>query len=499
MKGQFVKDLEHMYLVFDTEELREEEYSMQMALRGRLPSLLPLSISHTDGKAVLRADVTGCTAAAARFQTVQLKGNDIRKILMTIHDTVRRLPGYLLDPGDLCLEPEYIFLGPDSDEILLCYIPHLSEEDPDTIRILAEYFLKKLDHSDRTAADLAYGLFDQVAAEHYIMADVLQKLLGNAGITEQKMTADTASHPAPDLTAERVRDPYLKGNMPAGDNRAMPSNNIRVLPPPPGRSGVYSGGSGKVQNRHGVSPAGNRKKQAGGHTRKSTYRRHRETRTGTYRDERKAAAWRFLPAVIIVSAATAAAALFRMDLTQIGGMGFLCAALIWLTYSTLEKRKTEIHNVWVDEDDPGDDAFYQSLLKQVYAEDALNSQYSDRGKAAPYAAAFQTGMQQTEKNDSACRPCLVSLQPDRCPDILLTAPHLILGKSREKADVILPDDAVSRIHARIERRVDGYYINDLYSTNGTFLDNRRLESGKAEALKEGSILKMGSLQFQIQL
>ena len=112
MERRLVKDLDRMYLVFDTEDIDENEYLLQMALHGNLPSLLPLSISTIDGKTVLRADVTGCTDIAARYRTVQLTGSDIRKILTTINDVIQKLPGFLLDPNDLCLEPEYIFLGP---------------------------------------------------------------------------------------------------------------------------------------------------------------------------------------------------------------------------------------------------------------------------------------------------------------------------------------------------------------------------------------------------
>ena len=93
-------------------------------------------------------------------------------------------------------------------------------------------------------------------------------------------------------------------------------------------------------------------------------------------------------------------------------------------------------------------------------------------------------------------PCMVSLQPQLCPDIMLSSSHILLGKSRRKADVILPDDTVSRVHARIEHRTDGFYVSDLYSTNGTLLNDKRLESGCAVLLKDGDVLRMGELQFR---
>ena len=89
-----------------------------------------------------------------------------------------------------------------------------------------------------------------------------------------------------------------------------------------------------------------------------------------------------------------------------------------------------------------------------------------------------------------------SLKKDCCPDITLDREYLILGKSRSQADVVLPGDTVSRKHARIERRMDGYYVTDLFSTNGTFLDGHRLESGQAAALKNGARLTIASLPYR---
>ena len=498
MERRLVKDLDRMYLVFDTEDIDENEYLLQMALHGNLPSLLPLSISTTDGKTMLRADVTGCTDIAARYRTVQLTGSDIRKILTTINDVIQKLPGFLLDPNDLCLEPEYIFLGPGADEILLTYIPHLSESAPDTLRTLSEFFLKKLDHSDRIAADLAYGLYDRVQAENYTAGEVLAGLLQSAG------------------------EPLRMDGQTQEDGNCIVSgqSDIRDMrrPQPPG-CGVRSPGPGVKPSGPGVKPPDSirtvktkppsRRKNITRKTGKNRSRRKQGCRPGQKSVLKKA-----LPVIVILSAAAALIFLFRMDLTQIGGMGFLSAALIWLTYSTLGKRRSEIHNVWADEDDPGDDAFYQSLLKQVYAEDAgraesgegsvqqrMNLQQEGYSQPGRYPLKERTIQPEEQKPARISRtgPCMVSLQPQLCPDIMLSSSHILLGKSRRKADVILPDDTVSRVHARIEHRTDGFYVSDLYSTNGTLLNDKRLESGCAVLQKDGDVLRLGELQFRFRI
>ena len=53
--------------------------------------------------------------------------------------------------------------------------------------------------------------------------------------------------------------------------------------------------------------------------------------------------------------------------------------------------------------------------------------------------------------------------------------HLRIGRSTD-CQLILDDDYVSTRHARIYRTAQGYLVEDLGSTNGTYLNNERLSS-----------------------
>src|SRR5262245_52718408 len=51
--------------------------------------------------------------------------------------------------------------------------------------------------------------------------------------------------------------------------------------------------------------------------------------------------------------------------------------------------------------------------------------------------------------------------------------RLIIGRAPD-CDIHLPHPSVSRYHARIERRPDGLYLNDLSSVNGVWLSGQRI-------------------------
>jgi hypothetical protein len=66
-----------------------------------------------------------------------------------------------------------------------------------------------------------------------------------------------------------------------------------------------------------------------------------------------------------------------------------------------------------------------------------------------------------------------------------------IGRSPE-CDVFLDDVTVSRKHAVLVQRDDAYYIEDQGSLNGTFLNRRRIESGK---LENGDELQIGKYKL----
>ncbi|MGD2077124.1 MAG: FHA domain-containing protein [Chloroflexota bacterium] len=67
---------------------------------------------------------------------------------------------------------------------------------------------------------------------------------------------------------------------------------------------------------------------------------------------------------------------------------------------------------------------------------------------------------------------------------------LTLGRD-PLSDIILDDAEVSRHHARLVLQAGGYAIQDMGSTNGTFVDGKRL-AGEPMALNPGQVIMLGS-------
>lgn len=72
----------------------------------------------------------------------------------------------------------------------------------------------------------------------------------------------------------------------------------------------------------------------------------------------------------------------------------------------------------------------------------------------------------------------------------------LLGRQIE-ADVPLEDAKASRTHAIIESQTGGYFLSDLGSTNGTFLNSRPVHT--AVRLSLGDEIRIGSTVFKVEL
>ncbi|MEP7121744.1 MAG: GGDEF domain-containing protein [Byssovorax sp.] len=79
--------------------------------------------------------------------------------------------------------------------------------------------------------------------------------------------------------------------------------------------------------------------------------------------------------------------------------------------------------------------------------------------------------------------------------IALDRSPLRIGRSADN-DVVLAWDSASRHHAHVERREEGYFLVDLGSTNGTWLNDVQL-TRKETALKDGDRITIGQTIFKL--
>ena len=74
-----------------------------------------------------------------------------------------------------------------------------------------------------------------------------------------------------------------------------------------------------------------------------------------------------------------------------------------------------------------------------------------------------------------------------------------IGKANRGVDYsVSGNGAISRQHAIITKKDDGYYIKDNKSTNHTYVNDRELADGEEVLLTNNSVISLGNEEFMFK-
>ncbi|CAL0323009.1 unnamed protein product [Lupinus luteus] len=79
----------------------------------------------------------------------------------------------------------------------------------------------------------------------------------------------------------------------------------------------------------------------------------------------------------------------------------------------------------------------------------------------------------------------------------IASSDVTVGRVPEKADLVIPVATVSGVHARIQKKQESLLVTDLDSTNGTFVDDKRLRPGVVATVSSGSLITFGDTHLAI--
>lgn len=91
---------------------------------------------------------------------------------------------------------------------------------------------------------------------------------------------------------------------------------------------------------------------------------------------------------------------------------------------------------------------------------------------------------------------LETIPKGRGVDIGISEDFMILGKMKGTADACIDYPTVSRVHAQIRRKNNRYYLTDLNSTNGTFLNGVKLKAKEEREIFNGDQIYFADVGYR---
>ena len=198
----------------------------------------------------------------------------------------------------------------------------------------------------------------------------------------------------------------------------------------------------------------------------------REKGRKTKRVQKEQTEWKkkteFILFFVVIGLTGLAAKLEFLTITQAGGIAFLIvsgmAYGISLEKKHMHKKRkegTESHIPW---------EMPQVIEKKEIAREEEPTNYPEEENQVGATTVLREGEKEYEPHMT-----LISMNTRERNSIVLLNDSYVIGKLKAKADIYISDEAISRIHAKIQKVGDEYYLCDMNSTNGTFLNGRRLE------------------------
>ena len=169
--------------------------------------------------------------------------------------------------------------------------------------------------------------------------------------------------------------------------------------------------------------------------------------------------------------------------TAIFGIVWLSALIVLAIMTAREK----------DERDESDVAMREYKMHE--RENAVGS-LAETDERTDCDATYLPALQQTEKKKEGMK--LVPLSNGALEAFRIPADIESLTIGRDKtSDYRVTTTQISRVHARLFNRPDGLYIEDANSTNGTFINTKRIPPMNQQKLEKGDVVGLANEEFFI--
>lgn len=144
-----------------------------------------------------------------------------------------------------------------------------------------------------------------------------------------------------------------------------------------------------------------------------------------------------------------------------------------------------LKNKYIDEKQLEEDRTSSVYIKERQKSNAEGS--LEKGKIAIH-----------EGSDVVTTVILKSMKLKEPREIALTRFPCVVGKSKRKSDFCINNPAISRTHMRVTECVSGYFIEDLDSTNGTFVNGVRLRPHELKLINIGDQIRLANMDFIVE-
>lgn len=420
-----------------------QSYQKTIFLENSIPGLIPCKVQRLNGEEHFSYDITGCQSLENLFMKEKLSHKDLEKLLENWLRVCDALDEYLLDMDYLLLASSYIYRNMQTGDYQFIWFPFQISREKYGFELLAEYLLPKIDHSDKKAVSLGYGIYKEATEDNIYPRTVKKLLYDSPPSTPEKVSPEPEipfAETETDEETERIRKKLL-----------------------------------------------------------DDFYNEAEEESAAHRIFAAVCGILFLCILIFFLWHFRLLSLFwiivlLLILSASIGLGILIYFLLFR-----KKGKPESLSVIIPKKESFKKASEHSIEKEL--KEFAPSAFS------PVKIQTEGSLEQPEKtvwesptvlleNQVSLYPSLIGTGKNAGKTFLLKKNNFLVGKWSVSADIFLDEPTVSRIHAKILREGMNCYVVDLNSKNGTRINGVSLAPEERKLLKNNDTIAFAKEEFR---
>lgn len=417
MEVTYRRNLHKSYMCVESQEKSVEAYEIQMVRGRKIPHLLELETVFSEGETEYLYDISGKQQLEDYLSGKKMGYGALWDFLCGVQGLCVSLSDYLLREDGVCLESEYIYVSLEDGSLYFTYLPCFSQSFPDAFERYMEQVLRRVDHQDQAAAELAYQVYQMCIVENASIRGILEQV-GKQGLQAQEDFAELRVAEEP---VEHV------------GSRLQEQEAAKLPPRKQKLSEKLSGEvAGWVENKPALANLLHKCKTmiAGGITEKEACVGKAEGKSRVFQGK---------------------------------GIKSKTCKVPMKTRGSDQKEEGRKEKATSQDQGKGMEVAHPTEILGVYGKEPIG-RLAYQGRHG-------------------------------CGDILMEGEEMLLGKNREQAGGVIEAEGVSRLHARITKQGGSYYLEDLNSTNGTFLNGEPLEYRQKKKLSKDDRIRFGAEEY----
>ena len=438
MKAEYKRDMNHNYLIlYGEKDINTDSYQVRMLVGNIIPSLLKCRIQGVDGKFMMYFDITSKQAVSTLYEEKKLGIEDLQLIFGGFVRVMEEAAEYLINPAQLVLKPQYIFADCEKKELFFCLMPGYDKDIKEQFQLLTEYILPKIDHEDGEAVILGYGVYRRTMENSFHLEHIKEELYRKQDNKEE-------------IKTETKKDSREISVQETGEENLMQSSEMS----------------------------------------ENFWREDKAEKTDSHKlfGKKVTVFALILLALAGVTIAISGGYLPHQDISVLlgivlAGLGGIMLAVVIIrkakaVYKQPQRKSREKPQL--------SETFVRPPVNEILQEGSEDSIKTMMEKKSPHREREEDfGETVVLSAGVVSGPAsLVSREPGELAPIYLQEELTVIGKLENACDAVIDLPTVSRIHAKIRKREEEYYLSDMNSRNGTIVNGRLLLPEEEYRLQE---------------